>query len=192
MYINCIYFLTNIHWNDKIAFLVSKKKHEPSSRQQPEVNRGPWEPGRGGGLLFTLLGTIKATWEDELSFASKMVGDVSSVLQGRRCWWWFLVRLLVLKRCLRWRGKKHQAFGMTNVFFSMPKQAANKMHPKGDDFWESFVSPPTQGRIVVLILSGTGTRYILSYLVYYEWQCLILYTQYIIIYIYKYHRPSAI
>lgn len=168
MYINCIYFLTNIHWNDKIAFLVSKKKHEPSSRQQPEVNRGPWEPGRGI--------PSKATWEDELSFASKMVGDVSSVLQGRRCWWWFLVRLLVLKRCLRWRGKKHQAFGMTNVFFSMPKQAANKMHPKGDDFWESFVSPPTQGRIVVLILSGTGTRYILSLL----WMTMpdIIYTVY--------------
>lgn len=46
MYINCIYFLTNIHWNDKIAFLVSKKNTsqvQGSSRKWTEV------PGSLGG-----------------------------------------------------------------------------------------------------------------------------------------------
>lgn len=124
MYINCIYFLTNIHWNDKIAFLVSKKKQEPSSRQQPEVNRGPWEPGRGI--------PSKATWEDELSFTSKMVGYVSSVLQGRLgeswCDYWFLRDVCGGVRKQAWQ-KASSFWNDKRVFFhakTSSKQNASK------------------------------------------------------------------
>ena len=46
MYINCIYFLTNIHWNDKIAFLVSKKKTRAKFKAaagSEQRSLGAWE-----------------------------------------------------------------------------------------------------------------------------------------------------